>query len=216
MKNEAEIEGVIKYQLNFLERPLAMDAEILRQLNEARKQMLDEGLIGADENRYGGLGFGNLSLRCNTTQCSRFFISGSQTGHLQTLSESDLAYVTGCDNRHNTVNAEGQCKPSSESMTHGVIYQSCLAINAVIHVHSPDIWYHSAALGLPDTAGDIAYGTPEMAASVSALVTRHSRHELPLVFTMRGHVDGVVAGGENLRQCARALHQFRVRAQELN
>ncbi|MEM7802483.1 MAG: hypothetical protein AAF633_25035, partial [Chloroflexota bacterium] len=51
-----------------------------------------------------------------------FLISGTQTGHVEKLDFSQYALVTDCYPKENRVVARGACKPSSESMTHGVVY----------------------------------------------------------------------------------------------
>ena len=212
----AEQEGVIKYKLDFSTQPLVIDDAILREVNAARDAMCREGLIGVDTARYGGLGFGNLSVRGIAPDQGELLISGSQTGHLAELTASDVACVTGSDSQRNVLCAKGLTVPSSESMTHAVLYQCDAAIDAIIHVHSPDIWYHGAALGLPATAADIMYGTPEMASAVVRLVSDAKRGKMPITFFMRGHQDGVIAAGENLAQCVLVLRQLLKRAQELN
>ena len=212
----AEQEGVIKYKLDFTTQSLVIDDAILREINAARDVMCREGLIGADASRYGGLGFGNLSVRYGAPAKGELLISGSQTGHLAELTASDIACVTGSDSQHNVLEAKGLTVPSSESMTHAVLYQSDASIDAIIHVHSPDIWYHGAALGLPATASEIVYGTPQMARAVALLASDARRGKMPMTFTMRGHQDGVIAAGENLAQCVLALRQLLKRARELN
>jgi ribulose-5-phosphate 4-epimerase/fuculose-1-phosphate aldolase len=212
----AEQEGVIKYKLDFSLQPLVVDDAILRDVNAARDAMCREGLIGVDAARYGGLGFGNLSLRCAAPDQGELLISGSQTGHLAELTASDVACVTGSDSKRNLLHAKGLTVPSSESMTHAVLYQSDASIDAIIHVHSPDIWYHGAALGLPATASEIVYGTPQMARAVALLASDARRGKMPMTFTMRGHQDGVIAAGENLAQCVVALRQLLKRARELD
>ena len=104
-------------------------------------------------------------------------------------------------------------KPSSESMTHGVAYQTLDTAMAVIHVHSPDIWRNSDKLGLAATSADIPYGTPEMARAVRQLVLEEHQktgcssqlNGQAIVFVMKGHEDGVVAVGASLALCTQSL-----------
>lgn len=199
-----EQEGVIKYRLAFRESNIRIDEASLHTLNQYRSIMLALGLMGQDNARYEGYGFGNISLRCLETN-EAFWISGSQTGHLAELSSSDVPLVTQSYPEENTIVAQGLTLPSSESMTHAVIYQQAAKINAVIHVHSPDIWLHRRALNLVSTPESVTYGTPEMAKSVAQLVKTQADLASPLVFGMDGHEDGVVVAGENLTQCASSL-----------
>lgn len=211
----AEREGVIKYRLHFTEQGIKLVRPELAHLNQARSDMLQAQLIGCDPARYDGLGFGNLSIRQGASR--QFVISATQTGHLSQLDMNDLAEVTACDASSNQLWARGLAQPSSEAMTHAVIYQSCAWVRAVVHVHSPDIWYHGARLALPETAATIPYGTPAMAAAVAQLVTRCAAkaqaHEPARVFVMQGHQDGVVALGASLRACTERLLALQALAQ---
>jgi ribulose-5-phosphate 4-epimerase/fuculose-1-phosphate aldolase len=216
LTHEHEQEGVIKFHLNFVVKPVEQPelAEKLALLNAARTRLKEHALLGQDPARYGGDGFGNISVRLDG---KRFLISGSQTGHLQTLTDADVALVERCDYHANHLWAHGLCKPSSESMTHGVAYQTLDTVAAVIHVHSPVIWRHAAVLGLPATAADIPYGTPDMAEAVRQLLQRASsvKKLSPLIFVMQGHEDGVVSVGDDLAECTQSLLDLLARAKAL-
>src|SRR6476659_9860240 len=60
----------------------------LDELNLYRKKVRDLGLLGVDQN---GIGFGNISVR--EAASSRFFITGSNTGHKSELTADDCAKV---------------------------------------------------------------------------------------------------------------------------
>ncbi|KZY39158.1 hypothetical protein A3729_25025, partial [Oleiphilus sp. HI0043] len=204
-----EQEGVIKYQLVFEHRSISIDDTSLAELNQCRQQMMAHGLIGQDDNRYEGYGFGNLSLRCQSDSSIEappsFWISGTQTGHLPTLFPRDICLVNQSHPETNTIHAEGETKPSSESMTHGVIYKLSARIKAVVHVHSTEIWKQRSALKLASTPKEIPYGTPEMAESVRQLSAQLLLSEKSILFCMDGHEDGVVVAGESLSQCTQTL-----------
>lgn len=196
-----EQEGVIKYSLAFQAETLSIEPSLLTQLNTCRSQLKQRHLIGQDTHRYEGYGYGNISIRPSGNS-SEFLISGTQTGMQEVLSVSDIACVTEIDIKQNSLCAKGGIEPSSESMTHGVLYQLDSNINAVVHVHSPEIWSCSDALNLAYTAQNIPYGTPEMAAAVMNLArTLLSTQGLPFIFVMNGHEDGVVVAGESMQQC---------------
>lgn len=199
-----EQEGVIKYRLDFLVQDVSGEQlkQCLDDLNAARSMLKLKGLVGQDNDRYGGDGFGNISLRMAGLS---FLITGSQTGHLDSLDSSHIGLVDSFDVSLNRLQARGQTKPSSESMTHGVAYQTSGRINAVVHAHSPDIWNAIEALGLPFTAHDIPYGTPQMANAVRQVLDRESLDNGPIVFAMKGHKDGVVAAGESVQSCTLSL-----------
>lgn len=183
-----EREGVIKYQLNYNRAPTPLiDTS---ELAVWRTLLCSLGLLGQVPGRYGGLGFGNLSLRCS----AGFLITGSQTSGRTVMSPSDYALVTGWNLATNQVVASGLTPPSSEALTHAALYELSPAVNVVLHVHSPVIWGHSDALGLIKTRAEIPYGTPAMALEVARLMTHQP---LPAVFSMAGHEDGVVVYGED-------------------
>ena len=213
-EKEHEQEGVIKYQLKFHEQALAENVflnklsashsldSFLNELNLSRHFLKEKSLIGQDPCRYGGDGFGNISVRIHGLN---FLISGSQTGHIETLSLGDIALVDDFNIASNQLSACGLTKPSSESMTHGVCFQTFDNIGAVVHVHSPEIWQVIDSLNLPFTDQSIPYGTPEMAQAVSELLQANHLHSRPTIFGMKGHEDGIVAVGKNLKSCTSSL-----------
>lgn len=209
-----EKEGVIKYQLQFHEQELTDDLlntkqtlfktlnDFVTELNSSRALLKAKALIGQDPFRYGGDGFGNISVRVDGL---RFLISGSQTGYIDYLTARDLALVEGFNVHKNKLLASGLTKPSSESMTHGVCFQAFTEIAAVVHVHSPDIWQAVDALALPFTDQAIPYGTPQMARAVNELLDKHYQISQPTIFAMKGHEDGIVAVGKSLESCTSSL-----------
>lgn len=202
-----EREGVIKYKLNYSRAviPLIDTTE----LEAWRTQLCVLGLLGQVPGRYGGLGFGNLSLRSS----AGFLITGSQTSGCDVMAPSDYALVSGWDLAANQVIASGLTPPSSEALTHAALYALSPAINVVLHVHSPLIWQHSDALGLAKTRVEIPYGTPAMALEVARLMTDLP---LPAAFSMAGHEDGVVAYGEDCQSAGDLLLQVLTAAATLS
>ncbi len=187
-------EGVIKFQLDFQQGP-APGAELLVELDAWRAIFLRRGLLGQDPERYQGLGFGNLSRRLPGRDDCVFLISGTQTGHLARLAPKDYATVLRCDPGANRLSANGQVKPSSEALSHGILYQCNPHIHWVMHLHSPDIFAHYRELGLPFTAPSVAYGTPEMAREIKRLASQH-HCSAPGLLVMGGHEDGILAFGK--------------------
>lgn len=198
-----EQEGVIKYHLGFDKRVIPDDISIT-SLDQWRHVLFNLALIGQDPTRYGGLGFGNISCRI-PSQDGSFLISGSQTGHLPYLERDHCAVVTACEPEINRIKGYGECTPSSESLTHGVLYSAQKEIGAVVHVHSPLIWHKSDLLKLPATPQSILYGTPEMAKVVDGLCLEIAQQSYNRVFVMKGHVDGVVSYGADLESAVMAL-----------
>lgn len=188
----ANQEGVIKFQIDFLEAA-SPPGSLLLELNAWRHIFKQLGLLGQDPQRYDGYGYGNLSRRL-PQQGDAFVISGTQTGELSFLQPQHYATVGDCDPYRNYVSASGQIKPSSEALSHGILYQCRRDICWVMHLHSPEIFDRRASLNLPCTNPTAAYGTPEMAAAIRQIAEADCDSDAGLL-VMAGHEDGILAYG---------------------
>jgi L-ribulose-5-phosphate 4-epimerase len=159
-------------------------------------------LVGRDARRYDGYGYGNLSMR-DPEQPGRFFVSASQTSGAASITPRDIVRIDRWDADRFEVAATGHAPPSSESITHGMLYAADPAICWIMHAHSHEIWRMAEALDLPTTAADVPYGSPAMAAAVAELMQRHP--ERPLVFATLGHTDGVFACGADATSVGSAM-----------
>jgi ribulose-5-phosphate 4-epimerase/fuculose-1-phosphate aldolase len=200
-------EGVIRFDLEFTAAaPVTIPA--LDELNAWRRILRQLGLIGQDSKRYGGYGYGNISRRLPPFDAPEnhrpFIISGSQTGHLTELSTAGFATVSDYDAGRNRVVATGPIKPSSESLTHGSVYNVNNDIRVILHVHSLDIWRCASMMNLPATDASVPYGTPAMAKEVERLFESVDHIETG-VFVMGGHEDGVIAFGHTLDEAGSML-----------
>ena len=190
-------DGYIKYTSTRRDGMVAPSTE-LDGLNRARTTLFDLGLIGVYDN---GVGYGNLSIRANDD--NRFVITASATGALRTLQAQQFCLVEAFSIDDNHVQSIGSLPASSESMTHGAIYAARADVQCVIHVHSRVLFDHLLHCGAPATPVDVPYGTPAMARTVANLVARQP--DLPTVFVMSGHIDGVVAYGADTASTLDAL-----------
>lgn len=195
-----ETEGVVKYRLDFSPGP-ALPANLLADLIAWQRRLHGLGLLGRDPARYGGLAYGNLSRRLDE---GGFAISATQTADVAAPTPAHYAHVTAWDCAANQVTATGPAPPSSESLTHAALYDADPAIGCVLHVHSPAIWTHRKALGLPTTAAAVPYGTPAMADEVGRLC-RELDLPGPGVLAMGGHQDGVLGFGRDADEAGGAL-----------
>jgi len=195
-----ERDGVIQFDLQW--RQAGVIRADLIALNAWRGVLWKLGLIGQDPLRYEGCDFGNVSQRHGAGQ--KFIISGSQTGHVAQTDASHYALVTGFNPDGNRVAAQGPVRPSSESMTHGVIYRLDDSVNCILHVHSPDIWNAASKLALPMTRSEVAYGTPGMASEVTRLF-EETDVRVQGIFGMAGHQDGIIAFGSSAEAAGVAL-----------
>ena len=188
-------EGVIRYRLEFTPAPSPglRESAALRAWFRICRQT---GLVGQSTELYEGVAYGNLSQRIDSES---FLITGTQTSGLDHLEPENFARVTDFAPASNRLVANGPCKPSSEAMTHGIIYRLLSNVNSVFHAHSSVIWRNSALLELPTTSTDAEYGTPEMTEEVERLLQNPEMAQQG-VFSMGGHEDGIVAYGENAQQ----------------
>lgn len=208
-----EQEGVIKFNCQFQPTP-AVALPGWQSISAWRQILCRLQLIGQDPQRYQGFGFGNISWRLPLTASPSdrpFAISGTQTGGLAQLLPEHYAQVLQCDPGSNFVRAQGPVKPSSEALTHATLYAVDEAVRVVMHVHSPELWQQGAALGLPLTAAEVEYGTPQMATEVERLLADEQQRRLG-VFIMGGHEDGVVAFGASAEEAGTILVRWLARA----
>lgn len=189
----SEQEGVIKYRLNHQHSPFEDNLSII-ELNAWRSMLYKLELIGQSKERYDGYGFGNISQRVNQAEIGsiQFIISGTQTGHIESLSRQHYCHVLEASPETNSLQSIGEVEPSSEALTHASIYQQDKSIQSVIHVHSPDIWNNTQSLHIPFTGADIPYGTPEMALAITQLFHSPAVNASSMM-SMLGHVDGIIA-----------------------
>lgn len=203
-------EGTIRFAYG-LEPPdgAIADTATLHALRGWRAVFKRLGLLGQDPERYGGLGFGNLSSR-DRARSGAFLVTASQTAAAPELTDDDLVHVTHSDPARFWVDAKGHQPPSSETLTHAMIYQADPAIGWVFHAHSPDIWQRAGELSLPATPADVAYGSAAMAAAVAEVLAGH--HVRPITFVTLGHQDGVFACGAGVEETGGALLSVLARA----
>lgn len=182
-------DGYIKYVSERRDGEVSW-TQSLEALNRSRTDLFDLGLIGTYPN---GVGFGNLSVR---TVADQFLITGSATGSSRVLQPAQYCQVESFSIAHNTVRSRGALHASSESMTHGAIYQCAPRVHCVIHVHGRLLFDGLLLQGYRATAADILYGTPDMAYAVQQLVL--AQPDLPAAFVMAGHDEGVMAYGADV------------------
>ena len=189
-------EGYIKFNCNWiLSNDIPLDK--VAELNMWREIMYDKGWIGLYPD---GIGFGNISMRCNE---KTFLISGTATGGLPTLTKSHYSLVTNYDLSTNTVTCMGPVKASSESLTHALIYECSAATNAVIHIHNLDLWnrlLHHA----PTSSENISYGTAEMANEIKRLFAETALRKEKII-VMGGHQEGIISFGRDLEEAGSIL-----------
>ena len=98
-----------------------------------RQELYLRDAIGCDLARYGAC-YGNMSVRTGDWAAGpgkrEFLVSCTQTGDLERPGAEALVRVLSYDHRRNHVVAQGPCAPSSETLTHGAMYDASLEIRA--------------------------------------------------------------------------------------
>ena len=218
--SEAPAEGVIRFEVEHESRPLEerVFGETARALGAWRELLARLGLLGQDPARYGGAGYGNVSARLGPfggvpRGRRRFLVTGTQTGRRRQITLADFCVVEEYDLVRNRVRSAGVVPPSSESLTHGALYDVAPSARAVLHAHAPEVWRQAQRLGLPVTRAGARNGTPEMALEVQRL-----HREGPLaglgILVMGGHEDGVLSFGASAAEAGAILVSHLARALE--
>lgn len=212
-------EGVIKFRADHREAPLSPRrfGALAATLSAWREILRSLGMLGQEPSRYDGAAFGNVSGRIGPFPGARgarpFLITGTQTGGRRCVSLDDYCVVTAYDAAANWVESYGAILPSSESLTHGALYDLSPHLRFVFHAHAPLLFSRAKALGIPTTAPDVPYGTPEMAEEMKRLWRESRLAEIGLC-VMAGHEDGVVSFGRTAEEAGATLIRFFARAFE--
>jgi ribulose-5-phosphate 4-epimerase/fuculose-1-phosphate aldolase len=185
-------EGYIKFSVHLNETEIQVP-EALQALNATRTILFDAGMIGILPD---GIGFGNVSIK--EAGSGIFFISGTATGGKRILAHQDYCRVDACSVERNEVYCSGHIRASAETLSHYAVYQANPAIQCVIHIHHKAFFQQLLKSDCPATSADAAYGTPEMARDIEALVKRNPEPHGILVMT--GHEDGVIAWGRTIAE----------------
>ncbi len=192
------IDGVIKYSIEHTTKntPAFNDYEALEAL---RSRLFTLGLIGVQD----GIGYGNISVR--ETNSKSFFITATQTGDLASLRSEHYTFISDYDFSKFKVISQGKHQPSSEALSHAMIYQINSEINAVIHIHSKALWEFMKENNSLGTNAE--YGTSEMVEEIASLY----KDKNPFgesIFVMRGHEDGVIAFGKSVKEAELTLYKM--------
>lgn len=212
-------EGVIKFDFQHSRESLDRNtyAKVVCPLIAWREILSLTGLVGQDRAKYEGAGYGNVSVRLGRPGMGlgrrSFLITGTQTSGKRCIGLDDFCVVERYDFERNRLVSRGNTPPSSESMTHGAVYDLGPHIRCVFHAHSPVLWRRRHELRLPETSPAVAYGTPEMAREVQRLY-RTSVFSERQVLAMGGHEDGVIAFGRAPEDAGQALMTWLARAYE--
>jgi len=195
------MEGVVKFNCHWTQTGSVITDEPYAIMNYWREVLFNMDLIGAYEN---GIGFGNISLRIGST--NKFFITGSATGEIPVLEPGHYVKVEGCNFNDNAVKCIGPLKASSESLTHAAIYQADHGTNAIIHVHSMELW-ENLKDKVPTTLPDFEYGTTGLAMDIFRLFRESDVIEKRII-VMGGDPSGMIAFGNDMDEAINVLMSY--------
>jgi L-ribulose-5-phosphate 4-epimerase len=198
MKNKAIQEGYIKFKCHFDEVRIEIPEELFAPLNYWRNFLRDKGWIGSYPD---GIGFGNISIRIPGTDS--FYITGSATGSIANLEPDHYALVEKCDPKGNAIWCKGLRQASAESMSHYTVYKTIAKAEAVVHIHNLSLWDKYLNV-LPTTAGEVSYGTPEMAYEIERIL-KLPETKIKRAAVMGGHKEGIISYGISVEEAVKAM-----------
>lgn len=113
------------------------------------------------------------------------------------LTPKNFVQVIGCNLDTKKVRAIGELEPSSETMTHHLLYRERHDINAIIHVHDNLVMEQAEALGIKVTENVHPYGTTELAYEIEKAVGSQR------YIGIKGH--GVISLGKSVWEAGRIV-----------
>jgi len=190
-------DGIIKYDFQFT-KTSPLDKKLWEETEKIREELFAMKLIGWKD----GIGYGNISKREGEKS---FVITGTQTGDKKSLDANDYTLVEDFEDEKFYLKSSGMIKPSSESLTHATIYNLDKDINAVIHIHSLNLWRFMLEGDYLKTK-DVPYGSKEMIKEVKRIYQDIKPLENPK-FVMSGHQEGIMVFGKSLRSALITLFE---------
>ncbi|MBP7553884.1 MAG: class II aldolase/adducin family protein [Spirochaetes bacterium] len=185
-------EGIIKFKIERRIKNFSIEASLYEDIDKARKILRDYNLIGVYADLK--LGYGNISKKLNEKE---FLISGSQTGHLESLNGSFWSVIEDSDFNNNSVKCKGGIEPSSETLSHSAFYTFNKSINCVIHIHQKIMWLELIKNGYMATSPNAEYGSRALYKELIELIKNNSKSD-PIVIAMSGHEDGILVAGSSI------------------
>lgn len=191
-------DGVIKYKIKHKYKK-APKFTNYKKLEKLRTRLFALGLIG----ELDGIGYGNLSIRSDKEKT--FFITATQTGKKSNLENKYYTYISGYDFSQFKVVSKGLYKPSSEALSHAMIYEIHPDINSVIHIHSAPLWKFMKKNEYLSTTAE--YGTVEMVKEIASLYDDKNPFK-DNIFVMKGHEDGIITFGRSIKEAELTLYKM--------
>jgi L-ribulose-5-phosphate 4-epimerase len=195
------MEGFVKFNCHWNQSGPVISDEQYEIINSWRDILYNMDLIGAYEN---GVGFGNISMRISKSH--QFIITGSATGEIPELEPGHYVKVNSFNIDDNAVQCVGPLKASSESLTHAAIYSADQGTNAVVHVHSLELW-NQLIHKVPTTNPGMDYGTAGLAKDILRLFRDPAIYEKRIII-MAGDRAGILTFGQDMDEAVNVLMEF--------
>jgi L-ribulose-5-phosphate 4-epimerase len=195
------MKGAVKFNCHWTQSGPVISDEKYEIINYWREVLYNMDLIGAYEN---GVGFGNISMRIGGG--NQFLITGSATGEIPELEPGHYVKVNSYNIDDNAVQCVGPLKASSESLTHAAIYSADSDTNAVIHIHSFELW-SELIYKVPTTNPAMDYGTAGLAKDIARLFSESDVIEKRII-VMAGDRAGILTFGNDIDEAVNILMQY--------
>jgi len=127
----------------------------------------------------------------------------TQTGRKHTLSHEYYTYISDYDFSTFKVISQGSHKPSSEALSHAMIYAIDDCITTVIHIHSLALWEFMKNKNYLATTAE--YGTAKMAEEIAGLYNNLDPMKNN-AFVMKGHEEGIITFGRSVEEAELKLY----------
>lgn len=176
-----------KFETIFKKKDLPDDTRTAEVMMWGAK-LHDLGLLPAEA----GGNAGNISFRN-----SRGFVITAGGVSKGKLTPMNFVQVLNANLDTRKVEVEGELEPSSETMSHHLIYRERADVNAIVHAHDDLAMKHARKLKLRSTAKAHPYGTVELANEIAKALD----HERYLV--VKGH--GVISFGKSLWEAGKMI-----------
>jgi hypothetical protein len=195
------MDGFVKFNCHWTQSGPVISDEQYEIINTWREILYNMDLIGAYEN---GVCFGNISMRIRGGH--QFIITGSATGEIPELEPGHYVKVSSYNIDDNAVQCTGPLKASSESLTHAAIYLADPGVNAVVHVHSLDLW-NELIYKVPTTNPGMDYGTAGLANDILRIFRDPEVYEKRII-VMAGDRAGILTFGNDMDEAVNVLMEY--------
>jgi len=193
-------EGVIKFKYINEDQSFLIPDDTFKIINPVRQLLKEKDYLGQYPD---GISYGNISIRDKNS--NEFYITASDTGKIKDTLSADYVKITSCDLINNVCYFKGAALPSSETLSHHIIYSYCNEAKAVIHIHNKALWFKLKDKA-PTTATNVEYGTIEMVNEIINLL-QNTNLKNEKILVMGGHEDGLISFGGTIDEAYNQISQ---------